>query len=75
MLERRREAAVLVISQTKNLQRITAGAHLGQQTFLESLETGGHGDDLDDFDPGNNPDFESDWQEAEGGLSGHDDDF
>ena len=53
----------------------TAGAHLFEQTFLESLETGGHGDDLDDFDPGNNPDFESDWQEAECGLSGDDDDF
>ena len=31
--------------------------------------SGGHGDDLDDFDPDNNPDFDSD------GLSGDDDDF
>ena len=36
---------------------------------------GGHGGNLDDFDPDNNPNFESNWEEAEYGLSGDDDDF
>ena len=36
---------------------------------------GGHGGDLGDFDLDNNPDFESDREEAEYGLYRDDDDF
>ena len=36
---------------------------------------GGHGGDLADFDPDNNPDFESDREEAEYGLDADDDNF
>jgi len=36
---------------------------------------GGHGGDLADIDPDNNPDFESDREEAEYGLDADDDDF